>query len=327
MEQSFAEMYRVLKPGRWATVVFSNSDDRVWHAIQVAAQKAGFAVAGAGTLDKMQRSFKGVRGDKGEEKVVTKDVVMNLLKPVEGAAIHVSELVEDPEGLVRERLSAYLAKLARPGTPSNGERTTQSLYDHIVTSLLADGIPTAGFGLAFIQSVAQDAFKQVDGLWYRRGDRVQTNRLGMDIVDEASAIAWLDYRLSLHPATEAELIPDFNTLSAGARIPRSLGDLLRENFRYDKRTNTWRVPTALEREALNDAGADQRRRRVRRIAEGASDDLSAVELLELAEEAIRLGLHAESGRILARIHQPDLSASDRERAALARYAVEASVEE
>src|SRR6185312_12918343 len=53
MEQSFAEMYRVLKPGRWATVVFSNSDDRVWHAIQVAAQKAGFAVAGAGTLDKM----------------------------------------------------------------------------------------------------------------------------------------------------------------------------------------------------------------------------------------------------------------------------------
>ena len=326
MERSFAEMYRVLKPGRWATVVFSNSDDRVWHAIQVAAQKAGFAVAGAGTLDKLQRSFKGVKGDKGEEKVVTKDVVMNLLKPVEGAAIHVSELVENPEELVRERLSAYLAKLAAQGAPANGERTTQSLYDHIVTSLLAEGIPTAGFGLAFIQSVAQDTFKQVDGLWYRRGDRVQTNRLGMDIVDEASAIAWLDARLSVQPSTEAELIPEFNRLSAGARIPRSLGDLLRENFRLDARTNTWRVPTVLEREALNDSASDQRRRRIRRLAETAGDDLTSIELLELAEDGIRLGLHADAGRILARVHTPDLSASERERAALARFAADAASE-
>ena len=44
---------------------------------------------------------------------------MNLLKPVEGAAIHVSELVEDPEALVRERLSAYLATLATHGAPAN----------------------------------------------------------------------------------------------------------------------------------------------------------------------------------------------------------------
>jgi DNA modification methylase len=327
MEQSFAEMYRVLKPGRWATVVFSNSDDRVWHAIQVAAQKAGFAVAGAGTLDKMQRSFKGVKGDKGEEKVVTKDVVMNLLKPVEGAAIHVSELVEDPEALVRERLSAYLATLATHGAPANGERTTQSLYDHIVTSLLAEGIPTAGFGLAFIQSVAQESFKQVDGLWYRRGDRVQTNRLGMDIVDETSAVAWLDARLSVQPSTEAEIIPEFNRLSAGARIPRSLGDLLRENFRLDKRTNTWRLPTAQEREALNDAGADQRRRLIRRIADGGSEDRTALELLELAEEGIRLGLHTDAGRVLSRVHGPELSTAERERATLARYAIDASVED
>ena len=30
MAKCFEEMYRVLKPGRWASVVFSNRDDLVW---------------------------------------------------------------------------------------------------------------------------------------------------------------------------------------------------------------------------------------------------------------------------------------------------------
>jgi len=36
MQRCFAEYYRVLKPGRWMTVVFSNSKAAVWNAIQVA---------------------------------------------------------------------------------------------------------------------------------------------------------------------------------------------------------------------------------------------------------------------------------------------------
>ena len=45
MQRCFAEYYRVLKPGRWMTVVFSNSKAAVWNAIQVALQQAGFVVA------------------------------------------------------------------------------------------------------------------------------------------------------------------------------------------------------------------------------------------------------------------------------------------
>lgn len=44
MLESFQEMYRVLKPNRWATVVFSNSDDSVWEAIQDAAHQVGFII-------------------------------------------------------------------------------------------------------------------------------------------------------------------------------------------------------------------------------------------------------------------------------------------
>lgn len=58
MWRCFAEMHRVLKPGRWITVAFHNSDSRVWNAIQQALQEGGFQVADVRLLDKRQVSFK-----------------------------------------------------------------------------------------------------------------------------------------------------------------------------------------------------------------------------------------------------------------------------
>src|SRR5690606_1264516 len=55
---AFSEYFRVLKPGRWMTVVFSNSRAAVWNAIQLALQQAGFVVAEVSALDKKQGSFK-----------------------------------------------------------------------------------------------------------------------------------------------------------------------------------------------------------------------------------------------------------------------------
>ena len=54
MRESFREYYRVLKPGRWMTVVFHNSHNSVWNAIQEAMSSAGFVVADVRTLDKQQ---------------------------------------------------------------------------------------------------------------------------------------------------------------------------------------------------------------------------------------------------------------------------------
>jgi hypothetical protein len=60
MQRCFAEYQRVLKPGRWMTVVFSNSRAGVWTAIQVALQQAGFVVAEVSALDKQQGSYRQV---------------------------------------------------------------------------------------------------------------------------------------------------------------------------------------------------------------------------------------------------------------------------
>ena len=52
MNQSFKEYYRVLKPGKWLTIEFSNTSAAVWNSIQNALQGVGFVVVNVAALDK-----------------------------------------------------------------------------------------------------------------------------------------------------------------------------------------------------------------------------------------------------------------------------------
>jgi len=58
MAQAFSEMYRVLKPGRWLTLMFHNSSSQVWSAVQEALLESGFKVQSTQTLNKKHGTFK-----------------------------------------------------------------------------------------------------------------------------------------------------------------------------------------------------------------------------------------------------------------------------
>jgi hypothetical protein len=76
MQKCFEEYYRVLKPGRWMTVVFHNSRNAVWNAIQEAMLAAGFVVADVRTMDKQQGSYRQVTST-----AVKQDLVISAYKP------------------------------------------------------------------------------------------------------------------------------------------------------------------------------------------------------------------------------------------------------
>ena len=78
MRPCFNEYSRVLKPGRWMTVVFSNSTNAVWRAIQEALGIAGFVVADVERLDKQQGSYRQVTST-----AVKQDLVISAYKPTE----------------------------------------------------------------------------------------------------------------------------------------------------------------------------------------------------------------------------------------------------
>lgn len=83
---AFAEAFRVLKAGRYISVVFGNSDGRIWGLVQRAIRDAGFRSipVHVAILDKGQRSVKGLNS--GSEGVVTVDLILTLQKPAEAAS-------------------------------------------------------------------------------------------------------------------------------------------------------------------------------------------------------------------------------------------------
>ncbi len=56
MEFSFANFYRALKPGKWITVEFSNSQASIWNAIRESIERAGFIIANVSALDKKNKA-------------------------------------------------------------------------------------------------------------------------------------------------------------------------------------------------------------------------------------------------------------------------------
>ena len=80
MKDAFSEACRILKPGRWITVEFHNSQNSVWIAIQEALWQAGFTVADVRVLDKKQGTFNVVN----RAGAVKQDLVISAYKPNSG---------------------------------------------------------------------------------------------------------------------------------------------------------------------------------------------------------------------------------------------------
>lgn len=83
LRRAFVEANRVLKPGHYMSVVFGNSNGKIWGLVQRALRDAGFkhTPSHVAILDKGQRSVKGLNS--GAEGVVTVDLILTVQKPAE----------------------------------------------------------------------------------------------------------------------------------------------------------------------------------------------------------------------------------------------------
>lgn len=260
MSESFQEMYRVLKPNRWATVIFSNSDDKVWEAIQEAAHQAGFVVYGGREFDKIQRSFKGIKGEKGQEKVISKDVLLNLHKP-RIPLVRNGELkkIPDIEGFVLQQIIMYLQYLP-PNAPSN-ERTIEAITRALQRRVIDQGYSMRGLSAGYVADVLTGARRkgriiEITGNWFIKGG----DQKGAIIVrDESSAILWLTELLGKKPKRLYEIDPLWKqeTLKGGYREDRGLQELL-EDFFVSSDDGTYRIPDDYERQILK--GQDEGRK-------------------------------------------------------------------
>ena len=115
LRTSFKEGWRILKPGKYMSVVFGNSSGRIWGLVQRALRDAGFKATPVhvAILDKGQRSVKGLNS--GSEGVVTVDLIVTVQKPMKGESV--DDAVElangDTEALLAEAIDELSVDDAR----------------------------------------------------------------------------------------------------------------------------------------------------------------------------------------------------------------------
>lgn len=247
IRRSFSEYFRVLKPGRWMTVVFSNSRASVWNAIQLALQQAGFVVAEVTALDKKQGSFKQVTSTNA----VNQDLVISAYKPNGGLEERLAERGAAPESawdFVQTHLRQLpILKLKDGALEFVVERDPRRIFDRMVSWFVRHDVPVPLSTDEFLDGL-RSRFPERDGMVFlpeqipeydrKRAQVAQAPQMEMFVADERSAIDWLTDFLRKRPSTYQELHPEFMTqLGAGWKKHETrpeLSALLEDNFlRYD----------------------------------------------------------------------------------------------
>ncbi len=243
MASCFKEAYRVLKPGRWMTVEFSNTKASVWNSIQTALTEAGFIVANVSALDKKQGSFKAVT----TPTAVKQDLVISAYKPNGGFEERFVQEAQTEEGVwdfIRTHLK-YLPVIKKQGYDlvAIPERDPRILYDQVIAYYVRKGynipIDSQEFQLGLSQR-----FPQRDGMFFLPDQVVEYDRKKMIsgstdlqvlifVDDEASAIQWLRQLLTSKPQSFQEINPQFMKEIGGWKTSEKqleLSMLLEQNF-------------------------------------------------------------------------------------------------
>jgi 16S rRNA G966 N2-methylase RsmD len=158
MSASFSEVARVLKPQAWASVMFHNSDDAVWSALERALESADLRLESAIAFDKTQPSFKGIKQITGQERVSSFDLVLHLRSTRAGRKRFAAARVFPPEALVAA-ITAHLES----ATPRR--RTTPYIHSFVMRTLLEAGSPLAGYSYRDVENLLAEHFLAVGGAW------------------------------------------------------------------------------------------------------------------------------------------------------------------
>lgn len=243
MEACFREYYRILKPGRWITIEFSNTKASVWNSIQTALSNAGFIVASVSALDKKQGTFQAVN----TSTAVKQDLVISAYKPNGGFEERFLKEAETEEGVwdfVRTHLK-YLPVIKRQGVVLQPvtERDPRILFDQMVAYYVRKGYPVPISTQEFQQGLAQ-RFSERDGMYFLPEQAAEYDRhkmasggvnqtIEMFIKDEESMIHWLRQLLKQKPQTFSDLNPQFMQQLGGwskNEEQLDLRELLNQNF-------------------------------------------------------------------------------------------------
>jgi len=306
MYDCFREYHRILKPGRWMTMVFSNSQASVWNAINESLLRAGFIIANVRGFSKKQKNFNQVQGV-----YVDHDLAITCYKPKQAT---IEQLVSGDESGIWAMMDEHLGRMPNwIGSSTHMvvdvERTPDHLYDRLVAIHLVRGIRLGMSRLDFFAGLEQ-RYSEREGMYFLANQVPEFERRMLTVdrsegilpvfMDRRSSIAWLRFELGRNPTTLQNLTPRFMTASSAwsdknEPLPELL-ELLKDNF-VEGENGRWKVPDPKKKAELERA---KKQRDLRNAQEwvGATGRVQApspdavMALLEWIEEENRLDVYS-----------------------------------
>lgn len=170
---SFSEAFRVLRPGRYMSVVFGNSSGRIWGVVQRVLRDAGFneSPVQVAILDKGQRSVKGLKS--GSEGIVTVDLILTVQKPEKG------KVTGKPAALVSGDTNAMIMAVIEELSADEACNPSH-VYARTLCKAIQKGLVLDKLHLGDVLIALRNAGYSVDrktGSLYRNVDHSDTHRL------------------------------------------------------------------------------------------------------------------------------------------------------
>lgn len=252
MTKCFREYYRLLKPGHWMTVEFSNTSASFWNSLQYSITNAGFIISAITDLNKERGGLHAMLGPTA----VKQDLAISCYKPSEKIVNSMSG-TNNSTDTVWDFIDEHLQHL--PVHIENGNATTsivernhKILYDRLISYYVQHGYSIPMDSIVF-QKGLRERFVERDGMFFTATQVAEYEKkkltapgfvpMGIMVSDEANGIEWLKNQLRDKPQTYQEIYPEFikalNGVRKGDQIP-GLDTLLEENF-IQNEDGTWRL--------------------------------------------------------------------------------------
>lgn len=255
MTKCFKEYYRVLKPGHWMTVEFSNTSAAFWNSLQYSIINAGFVISSITDLDKKRGGLYAMIGPTA----VKQDLAISCYKPSEEFVNSLCEIVNYKESVwnfITEHLQHLPVHIENGNsTTSIVERNHKILYDRLISYYVQHGYSIPMDSQEF-QRGLKERFVERDGMYFTASQAAEYEQkklkapgfvpMGIMVSDEANGIEWLKNELRKAPKTRQDIYSEWMkavvAVRKGDKIPE-LDVLLDENF-IKNEDGTWRLANA-----------------------------------------------------------------------------------
>ncbi len=251
MTKAFIEYYRILKPGKWMTVEFSNTSAAIWNSIQRSLTKAGFTISVVRGLDKKQGSYNA----QTSLTAVKQDLVISCYKNSDEVVANLQKSSEASTwNFIDEHLEHLpIAQITKNKLTTIIERSPKILYDRLISSCIERGFSVPLDATEFQQGL-RERYIEKDGMFFTAAQAAEYEEkkktapefvpMGIIVSDEANGIEWLKNQLRESPKTYQQIQPEWmqaiNGLRKGDILPE-LKTLLEENF-IEMEDGKWRLP-------------------------------------------------------------------------------------